>query len=215
MVPAAPARLSTMTGWPSASPSAGATVRAVMSTFPLGGNGTTMCTGRAGNSWALIRELAARAAMAPRSRLISICAQECALLHRYGAVDADELVSFGTAHEPEKARYGRRRRRQGHEEDFASHAVAPLRDIVDVRCNSVDAYGAQPASAQLHGHRRGDADRTASGRQRPLHARWAQHRDRSRFTHAPEAPDVSPCDLSVQVPTRQGVRRDCQVRATK
>jgi hypothetical protein len=37
MVPPAPARFSITTGWPSASPSAGAMVRAVMSTLPLGG----------------------------------------------------------------------------------------------------------------------------------------------------------------------------------
>src|SRR2546425_790300 len=38
-------------GWPSASPSAGAMVRAVMSTLPLGGYGTTMRTARLGKSW--------------------------------------------------------------------------------------------------------------------------------------------------------------------
>src|SRR3954471_21418127 len=52
MVPAAPARFSTITCWPSASPSAGATARAVMSTLPLGGQGTTMRTGLFGNSCA-------------------------------------------------------------------------------------------------------------------------------------------------------------------
>src|SRR4051794_320676 len=50
MVPPAPARFSTTTCWPSASPSAGATVRAVMSTLPLGGHGTTTRTGREGKS---------------------------------------------------------------------------------------------------------------------------------------------------------------------
>jgi hypothetical protein len=52
MVPPAPARFSTITCCPSASDSAGAMVRAVMSTLPLGGQGTTMRTGRVGKSWA-------------------------------------------------------------------------------------------------------------------------------------------------------------------
>src|SRR5512147_2818860 len=52
MVPPAPARFSTITCWPSASDSAVWTVRAVKSTLPPGGQGTTMCTGRLGKSWA-------------------------------------------------------------------------------------------------------------------------------------------------------------------
>src|SRR3954471_5216635 len=52
MVPAPPARFSTITCWPSASPSAGATARAVMSTLPLGGQGTTMRTALFGKSCA-------------------------------------------------------------------------------------------------------------------------------------------------------------------
>jgi len=47
-IPAAPGRFSTTTSWPSASPSAGATVRAVMSTFPPGTNGTMMRIGLLG-----------------------------------------------------------------------------------------------------------------------------------------------------------------------
>src|SRR2546425_12834838 len=50
MVPPAPARFSTITCWPSASENAGARVRAVMSTLPLGGHGTTMRSGRLGKS---------------------------------------------------------------------------------------------------------------------------------------------------------------------
>src|SRR3989442_5593928 len=50
--PPAPLRFSTRTCAPSASESAGATVRAVMSTLPLGGQGTTILTGRLGKSCA-------------------------------------------------------------------------------------------------------------------------------------------------------------------
>src|SRR5258707_11747118 len=50
--PPAPLRFSTRTRWPRASEKAGATVRAVMSTLPLGGQGTTILTGRLGKSWA-------------------------------------------------------------------------------------------------------------------------------------------------------------------
>src|SRR5262249_21149619 len=42
----------TITWAPSASPSAGATVRAVISTLPLGGQGTTTLTGWLGKLWA-------------------------------------------------------------------------------------------------------------------------------------------------------------------
>src|SRR6266853_1643518 len=50
--PPAPLRFSTRTCWPRASEKAGATVRAVMSTLPLGGQGTTILTARLGKSWA-------------------------------------------------------------------------------------------------------------------------------------------------------------------
>src|SRR6266853_933543 len=50
--PPAPLRFSTRTCAPSASENAGATVRAVISTLPLGGQGTTIFTVRVGKSWA-------------------------------------------------------------------------------------------------------------------------------------------------------------------
>src|SRR6266849_1191496 len=50
--PPAPARFSTITCWPRASENPGATVRAVISTLPLGGQGTTIFTARLGKSWA-------------------------------------------------------------------------------------------------------------------------------------------------------------------
>src|SRR5258708_25863725 len=50
--PPAPLRFSTRTRWPRASEKAGATVRAVMSTLPLGGQGTTILTARLGKSLA-------------------------------------------------------------------------------------------------------------------------------------------------------------------
>src|SRR5258708_2856825 len=50
--PAAPLRVSSMNCAPSASENAGATVRAVISTLPLGGQGTTIFTVRVGKSWA-------------------------------------------------------------------------------------------------------------------------------------------------------------------
>src|SRR5712664_2862514 len=48
----APLRFSTRTCAPSASENAGATVRAVISTLPLGGQGTTIFTVRVGKAWA-------------------------------------------------------------------------------------------------------------------------------------------------------------------
>src|SRR5258708_12790836 len=50
--PPAPVRCSTRTCARSASENAGATVRAVISTLPLGGQGTTIFTVRVGKSWA-------------------------------------------------------------------------------------------------------------------------------------------------------------------
>src|SRR5947209_12970016 len=50
--PPAPLRFSTITCWPRASEKAGATVRAVMSTLPLGGQGPTILTDRLGNTCA-------------------------------------------------------------------------------------------------------------------------------------------------------------------
>src|SRR4051794_18665160 len=49
MIVAAPARLSTSTGWPSADESFGAIVRALRSTGPPAGNGTTSRRGFEGN----------------------------------------------------------------------------------------------------------------------------------------------------------------------
>src|SRR5216684_3366852 len=63
--PPAPPRFSTMTCCPRASEKAGATVRAVMSTLPLGGQGTTILTGRLGKSCAKAH---AAAATAPKAR---------------------------------------------------------------------------------------------------------------------------------------------------
>src|SRR5205085_526748 len=52
MLPAAPGRLSTMTGWPHFSLSFSATMRGIRSALPPAGNGTTMRTGFAGHSCA-------------------------------------------------------------------------------------------------------------------------------------------------------------------
>src|SRR5260221_12865933 len=69
MVPPAPARFSTITCWPSASEKAGASVRAVMSTLPLGGQGTTILTGRLGKSSANAVQEKNTAAMKIRRRM--------------------------------------------------------------------------------------------------------------------------------------------------
>src|SRR5437773_1271667 len=52
MLPAAPGRLSTITGWPHFSESFSATMRGIRSALPPAGNGTTMRTGFAGHSCA-------------------------------------------------------------------------------------------------------------------------------------------------------------------
>src|SRR6267378_4587701 len=70
--PPAPLRFSTMTCWPRASEKAGATVRAVMSTLPLGGQGTTIFTARLGKSWAKAPATAATVAKTEIHRWI-IC----------------------------------------------------------------------------------------------------------------------------------------------
>src|SRR6266852_4851532 len=68
--PPAPLRFSTMTCWPRASENAGATVRAGMSTLPLGGQGTTIFTVRLGKSWALAPAAAAAIAKTGIHRVI-------------------------------------------------------------------------------------------------------------------------------------------------
>src|SRR6266849_5361759 len=68
--PPAPLRFSTMTCWPRASEKAGATVRAVMSTLPLGGQGTTIFTVRLGKSCAPAPAAAATVAKTRIHRLI-------------------------------------------------------------------------------------------------------------------------------------------------
>src|SRR5712691_4693448 len=68
--PPAPLRFSTMTCWPRASEKAGARVRAVMSTLPLGGQGTTIFTARVGKSWAMAPAAAAAIARVGIHRLI-------------------------------------------------------------------------------------------------------------------------------------------------
>ena len=52
MTPLAPGRLSTTTCWPSAAESLAATIRAIVSLPPPGGNGTIMVMVRLGKSWA-------------------------------------------------------------------------------------------------------------------------------------------------------------------
>jgi hypothetical protein len=49
MLPLAPTRFSTTTGWPSVWPSLSASTRAAMSGAPPGGIGTMIVTGREGN----------------------------------------------------------------------------------------------------------------------------------------------------------------------
>ena len=64
MAPPAPARFSTTTDWPSASPSAGARVRATTSRLPPGAKGTTSVTGFCGNFCARAGDASARAVSA-------------------------------------------------------------------------------------------------------------------------------------------------------
>jgi len=60
MLPAAPGRFSTITGWPHFSESFSATMRGMRSALPPAGNGTMMRTGRAGQSCAEAAETARR-----------------------------------------------------------------------------------------------------------------------------------------------------------
>src|SRR4051812_15547776 len=64
MLPAAPGRLSTITGWPHFSVSFSATMRGIRSALPPAGNGTTMRTGLAGHScaWSALAKSASAAA---------------------------------------------------------------------------------------------------------------------------------------------------------
>src|SRR5882724_7496285 len=73
-MPAAPVRFSITIGWPSASPSAGATVRAVMSTLPPGTKGTMRRIGFAGKPCAEAAQWtnARRASAAKRSMLFRL-----------------------------------------------------------------------------------------------------------------------------------------------
>src|SRR5436305_12851284 len=66
MLPAAPGRLSTITGWPHFSLNFAATMRGSRSALPPAGNGTTMRTGFAGHScaWTAVARLAAKATAA-------------------------------------------------------------------------------------------------------------------------------------------------------
>ena len=66
-MPPAPARLSTMIGWPSAWLIAGASSRAVKSTLPPGGKPTTRRTGRSGKAWAPGRRREAASASGGRA----------------------------------------------------------------------------------------------------------------------------------------------------
>src|SRR5690242_9772184 len=66
MLPAAPGRLSTMTGWPHFSASFSATMRGIRSALPPAGNGTTMRTGFPGHSCACTA-VASRTAAARRN----------------------------------------------------------------------------------------------------------------------------------------------------
>src|SRR5258708_27543289 len=72
ILPAAPARFSTTTGWPQRSPSFCATIRAMMSVPPPGVKATTIRTGLAGKfappAWGKLLEVHA-ASMAPASKL--------------------------------------------------------------------------------------------------------------------------------------------------
>src|SRR5256886_9092800 len=61
MLPAAPARFSTITGWPSGAARRSATSRAKMSVEPAGANGTTMRSGFAGYCAHAISAASARA----------------------------------------------------------------------------------------------------------------------------------------------------------
>src|SRR5438270_644673 len=68
MLPAAPGRLSTITGWPHFSLKFSATMRGIRSALPPAGNGTTMRTGFAGHScaWTAVASSIATAAAARR-----------------------------------------------------------------------------------------------------------------------------------------------------
>src|SRR6266849_6054564 len=92
--PPAPLRFSTMTCWPRASENAGATVRAVMSTLPLGGQGTTIFTVRLGKSCALAPAAAAAIARTGIHRVI-ICPSPAERRTRFSHTGVDLLEYAG------------------------------------------------------------------------------------------------------------------------
>src|SRR5258708_15239465 len=87
MLPAAPGRLSTITGWPHFSASFSATMRGIRSALPPAGNGTTMRTGFAGHScaWAAVASMTAAAA---RSLMLSTEPPHHSYAHHVVDVDA-------------------------------------------------------------------------------------------------------------------------------
>src|SRR5262245_28438699 len=205
-----------MTCCPSASPSAGATVRAVMSTFPPGGHGTTIRTGRAGNSWAWRRTEKVSAAMPPRNCFIGPLFVRRMLFRRYGAIDADQLLSLGAAHEPEEALDGRRRWGPSDEEDFTGQPIPAALDVLGARRDSVDGDAAQPAPAFRHRNRRRNPNGTRSHPKHVHHgARLPDHLDCLCDAPAFEASEAGTHDLGINLATRRGVGQDREVRAAE
>src|SRR5215471_15386778 len=77
MIPDAPARFSTTTGWPSALESLSATGRADTSLAPPGGNGTIQRTGFVGQVCAHTGPASAASASATRRRIMLSSSQSC------------------------------------------------------------------------------------------------------------------------------------------
>src|SRR3954468_24695 len=67
-MPPPPGTFSTMMGWPNVSPSAGCRMRASESIGPPAANGTTMVSGRLGQSWAAAGETNSSAASSAMGR---------------------------------------------------------------------------------------------------------------------------------------------------
>src|SRR6185503_11456664 len=95
MLPAAPGRLSTITGWPHFSESFSATMRGRRSALPPAGNGTTMRTGFAGHSCAWPAVVRIAAATAAKNLMRSTEAPHRSYAHH--VVDVDAVLGPRTA----------------------------------------------------------------------------------------------------------------------
>src|SRR5574343_1431184 len=126
MLPPAPARLSTTTGWPSSALSAWPTMRARMSVVPPAEKGTTMVMGLEGNAWArawLVIHRPAAARLAPASswaakpRRVGVLEERVVM----GGVLSEKSESVGFRPGPRPGWCRHRHRSEEHTSELQSH----------------------------------------------------------------------------------------------